>query len=289
MENCSIKQGKFVIDNDAVEKLGCFKVVVPAGTCEFGLGLVNGTVVNCDNTTDTIKMTDSNGEVTLTFPYVAHDIATGNSRQRFTGTLTKKTIFEFSNLYNNRTVELFNSTPVDSITKKVLEIGISANSDFRAIRIDTNYQQKGYIVDLSVFEGKNTLASIMLQGGTAKGNISSFDRYLEYLTTVNLSGCTDVVGNISALRRCEKISTLNLWNTNVGGTLESFVEGQCELRNTTATVVVECTSSNVTFNEASVSKVNVNITATGASVTDYATSTLLGTYTKSGGSWSYPS
>lgn len=287
MENCLVKQGKFVVGDNSIEKLGCFTVVVPAGTCEFGLGFINGTIIKCDNTTDTIKIKNGSTEEVLSFPYIVHDISIGGSDQRIKGTLTKKTTFEFDNLYHNRSIMLFNSEPIDSITAKVFGIGISANPDFRNIRIDSNYKNKGYITDLSVFEGKTKLAKVILPA-TAKGNINSFDSVYEYLTEITLSYC-NITGDISSFRRCSVITSINIKSTNVGGTIESFVEGQCSLRSTNATVVVDCTDTNVTLNEVSISNVNVNITATGATVTDYSSGTLLGTYTKSGNSWSYPS
>lgn len=235
-KNCLVTRLKGTVSNDSLEELGILKVVCEAGECEFIVGLASGTLITCDNTVDTIKMNN----VAISFPYTAGTIARGDFLQKITGTLTRKTTFKFNNLYNNRSMALYNNPMTKSITKSAIEVGISDNEDFRYLRIDSNYAEKDYVVDLSTLNNKIYLNTVSLVG-TAKGNISAFSGIHEYLGKVDLGYNSKVSGNISSFAGCAALTILSFeYSNGITGTIESLAEGMITSGRTSGTLSVIC-------------------------------------------------
>ena len=239
MENCLITQLKGVVQNDNLTKLGTIKLHVTPKT-----------ITNELQQRLTVRAINGTIDVILPGPYyfgdTVADISTNTDTQYSSSGSAPTKYFknaEYSIVidpkYNLRWLKIANvANSIISVDIADLKYctsleelqldGSDSRGDIAALSSITNLNELSIgdtqiTGDISSLSGLN-LEVLLINTQGISGNISALAN-MTNLTTLSLGQY--ITGDIASLGKCTKLETAYLGNTTIGGTVESFVNGQC--------------------------------------------------------------
>lgn len=123
--------------------------------------------------------------------------------------------------------------------------------------------------------------------GEISGDIASL-KDLTAIKSIHLQNCPDVYGNISSLIKLTSLTKVYLARTKVVGAVETFIEGLVANGATVNNIItISASYSGITLNGAAGVVKRVKITSTGADVMNNSNDTVVASYNKNTGTWTY--
>lgn len=255
--------------------LGKLTFVVNPGTLNFAITAPVGSVVLFDNATDTIKV----GVDVITSGWA---FLTDQSGSRFNGTITKKTKFTIENLYG---VTRFNENSGN--TCEIEFANLVSALEFGSVKwiVMTNNIVSKDAIHVSSIKNPSGILKFQYEAGNLVGALSDFADFTS-TAWINVKNNPEISGNVNALIPLKQLESINLIRTNASGTVEDLVAGQFDAQEgstarRSGSLLIQGTSSDVTFNGGEFASVTATFGANSVTVTGGGV-----TRTYDGNSWS---